>query len=153
MMGAVIPKTMATWFYVSLDPNLRNLHHVLYIYQSLSDTHCLDHTQVSPGNWWLSNHSLSISCRCWEVTSHQSWRVYLFTLLHKNDVCVCASSAFYQAFKISLFNFCALQTSLIFNSPTFCFHNVCFQGVLDIYTPNIDAMLWQAMCGHKLMAV
>lgn len=31
--------------------------------------------------------------------------------------------------------------------------NVCFQGILDLCTPNIDAELWQVMCGPKLMAV
>lgn len=87
-----------------------------------------------------------------EKSHHTRHGVYTY-LHYCTRMCVRASSAFYQAFKISLFNFCALQTSLIFNSPTFCFHNICFQGVLDMYTPNIDAMLWQAMCGHKLMAV
>lgn len=48
---------------------------------------------------------------------------------------------------------CKVQMSVFVKIKRIFSHNVCFQGILDICTPNIDAQLWQVMCGHKLMAV
>lgn len=138
--------------------HIRILWVVLAGLQQMNSTRAVRIIRFSDGTFWLTRRHLLSNCQKTftplTFTGFPKLSVARNRIRQRYSSLPAAMVRFYFPQKKNLMSAFKVQMSVFVKKiKRIWSRNVCFQGILDLCTPNIDAELWQVMCGPKLMAV